>query len=101
MARQVVLVPLHVVVRIVIVDFAIQAIPSSQTLSEELVLMLSEVAPDMSDADDNVKDLGHKDECDGLHERLFDLLPIVQLLVICVILNLLDCASEMDGYYDR
>lgn len=59
--------------------------------------MLANVAAHVNNANDGVKHLADEDENDGLQKWLLDLLPIVQLLVIIVILNIVDLGDQFNG----
>ena len=63
--------------------------------------MLANIAAHMNHADDGVDYFADKDEHDGLQKRLLNLLPIIQLLVIFIILNVVDARDEFDADYGR
>lgn len=51
----------------------------------------------MNYTNDCVEDFADEDEHDGLQERLLDLLPVVQLIVISVVLNIVDAGDQLDA----
>ena len=59
--------------------------------------MLTNVAAHMNYATDHVQNFADEDEHDGLQKWFLDLLPIIQLLVIIVILNIVDLCDHFNG----
>lgn len=72
---QVVLGSLQIVVGVVIVDLAVERIPSS--LPKQLMLMPLQIATHVADADEHVQELGHQDEHYGSKEGVLYFVPVV------------------------
>ena len=87
--------PFHVLVRVIIVNFAIQWIPSSDPAPEHLMFVLLYVASDVANADEHVHELTDQNEHYSLQERLLDFGPVIQQLVVFVALYLYNCGPEI------